>query len=410
MKLLSFAWKNIWRNKLRSGVILAAIIIGLTIAVFIVAFGTGMAAQVVKDTLSRELAHLEVTRQPFLDYGDLEYAFRQNPLEAKVREIPEVVGVSPQVIINATASTPHNIGGVQIVAIDPEKEKTISELYRCIPDSLGNYFEDGITNSILIGRKFAEKYQLKPHNKMVLTFADKNGEEFSGSFRVCGIFCTSSPSFEESKVFVKISDLRQLAALPNDSIHKLAINIKDHNDAVMLSSVQNQIQALLSGDQTVRNWKEINPIMSVYDSFMGTVFTAVVAIILLALGFGIVNVVLMSVMERRRELCMLRAIGMSRRKVMNLIIAESTVLTVIGGFIGMVLGGIIVLITSHTGIDMSKSLSSYSVIGVSTMIYPAITLSYYIKISIMVILTGILAAIYPARTAVKMKPAEGIRE
>jgi len=406
--MISLAWKNIWRNKLRSGVILVAIVIGLTIAVFVVAFANGMASQVIKDTLDRELAHLEVNRQSFLDYGDLEFAFDQN-IEAKVREIPEVTGVSPQIIINATASSPHNIGGVQIIGIDPEKEKTVFELYRYIPDSLGGFFKDNIANSIVIGNKFAEKYQLKLRNKVILTFADKDGEQFSGAFRVCGIFHTSSPSFEETKVFAKMSDLRQLVSLPSDSIHQLAINISNYKDPQMLASVQNRVKALLAGDLVVRNWKEINPLMNVYDSFMGFMFTIIVAIILFALGFGIVNVVLMSVMERRRELCMLRAIGMSRRRVMNLIITESTILTAIGGFIGMILGGLIVLSTSHTGIDMSRSLSSYSTFGVSTMIYPAISFAYYIQISVMVILTGILSAIYPARIAIKMKPLEGLR-
>jgi ABC-type antimicrobial peptide transport system permease subunit len=143
--------------------------------------------------------------------------------------------------------------------------------------------------------------------------------------------------------------------------------------------------------------------MSMYDSFMGTIFTVIVAIVLFALGFGIVNIVLMSVMERRRELCMLRAIGMTNRKVLSLIILESTILTAVGGFIGMTLGGLLVLSTSHTGIDMSQSLSSFSIVGVSTMIYPTISMAMYFRISFMVILTGILSAIYPARIAIKMK-------
>jgi ABC-type lipoprotein release transport system permease subunit len=402
MRLLSLAWKNIWRNKLRSGVILTAIVIGLTIAIFIVAFGAGMAAQVIRDTLNRELAHLEVNRQSFLDFGDLEYAFDQHPLEEKVSAIAGVTAVSPQIIINATASTPHNIGGIQLFGIDPDKEKAISEIHRWIPDSLGNYFEDGIANSIVVGSKFAEKYQIKLRSKVIITFADKEGEPFSGAFRVCGIYNTSSPAFEEGRVFAKMSDLRQMVSLPDDGIHKLAINVSNHQDALLIEAVQNQVNALLSGDQTVRHWKEINPMMSMYDSFMGTIFTVIVAIVLFALGFGIVNIVLMSVMERRRELCMLQAIGMSRAKVIKLIMTESTILTAVGGFIGMMLGGLLVLSTSHSGIDMSASLSSYSIVGVSTMIYPTISLTMYIRISVMVILTGILSAIYPARIAARL--------
>jgi len=409
MNLINLAWKNIWRNKLRSGVVLAAIVIGLTIAVFVVAFANGMASQIVKDTLNRELAHLEVNRQPFLDFGDMEYAFDQNPLETKIRKINGVVGVSPQIIISATASSPHNIGGIQLIGIDPEKEKTVSEIYRYIPDSLGSYFEDEMTNPILVGKKFAEKYKIKLRNKIIITFADKDGEQFSGAFRVCGIYQTSSPSFEETRVFVKMDNLRKLAALPENGIHKLAIKTANHKDELALASIQAQIKAMLSGDEVVRTWKEVNPLMNVYDSFMGFTLTIVVAVILFALGFGIVNVVLMSVMERRRELSMLRAIGMSRRRIMNLIITESTILTAAGGFLGMLIGGLLVLSTSKTGIDMSQSMGSYSVVGMSSMIYPTISLAMYIQISVMVILTGILSAVYPARVANKMNPLEGLR-
>jgi ABC-type lipoprotein release transport system permease subunit len=408
MMLLKLAWKNIWRNKLRSGVILLAITIGLTVAVFVVAFANGMVNQLIDDTLNTELTHLQINRQSFLDFGDLEYAFPEQPLKENIEKIPEVKGVSSRIIINATASTSHNIGGVELTCIDPEQEKMVSELYRYIPDSMGNYFTDSLPNAILVGKKFAEKYQLQLHNKVILSFADKNGEQFAGAFRVCGIFHTNNPAFETTKVFARITDVNQLCPLPADSIHEFAIRLIDNSDPTV-NAVQAQIKKFLTGDEIVRSWKEINPLMSIYSNFMGVMLLIIVAIILFALGFGIVNTVLMSVMERRRELSMLMAIGMNRRKVMSLIITESTILTMLGGFLGIILGCILVVITAHSGIDMSQSLGSYSAVGVAPIIYPSIALTTYLEISVMVMITGILSAIYPARVAIKMKPAEGVR-
>jgi ABC-type antimicrobial peptide transport system permease subunit len=100
---------------------------------------------------------------------------------------------------------------------------------------------------------------------------------------------------------------------------------------------------------------------------------------------------------------------MNRRKVMTMIITESTILTLLGGVAGLLLGLLSIYLSSKTGIDMSASLSSYSAIGVSPIIYPVIGLSQCIQIIIMVMLTGIIAAIYPARVAVKNKPTEVIQ-
>jgi len=104
------------------------------------------------------------------------------------------------------------------------------------------------------------------------------------------------------------------------------------------------------------------------------------------------------------------AIGMNRKKVMQLIMTESTILTMLGGFAGMIIGLIAVLITRKTGVDVSATFGSYQQLGISTLVRPLLTGTQFIIIAIMVILTGILSAIFPARTAIKMNPVEGIRE
>jgi ABC-type lipoprotein release transport system permease subunit len=300
------------------------------------------------------------------------------------------------------------MGNVQLIGIDTEKEKSVSVLYKTIPDSLGSYFVETAPNSIIVGSKFAEKFKVKLGNKVVISFADNEGEPFSAAFRVCGIYQTNNAILDEIKIYTKINDLREICPIPQNSIHELAIRLDNNNDAVC-DSTKEKVTAMLSDGEIVRKWTEINPVIGMYNSFMKTIFSTVIIIILIALGFGIVNTVLMSVMERKRELCMLMAIGMNRRKVMMLIISESTVLTLLGGLLGLFLGALTVFITGRTGLDLSSSLSSYSVIGVSSLVYPTITLQQSIQIIIMVIITGIISAIYPARVAVRMKPAEGVR-
>ena len=402
------AWKNVWRNKVRSAIILFAITLGLIAGVFAVAFMNGMINQKVEDTINIEMTLLQINTQKFIDEGEIDDVFAGSELETQIRRIPEVTGVSPRVVLTAMVASPHKTGGTQVVAIDPEKEKQISQLYRYIPDSLGNYFADNLKNSAVVGRKFAEKYRVNLHSKIVLSFVGMDGEQVSAAFRICGIFRTNNPVFDEMQMFIRETDARALTGISDGDIHELSIQLIDTEDKTV-AKVQNQIASMLQTGEIVRNWKEISPLMDLYTGFMQVEIMIIVAVILFALGFGIVNTVLMSVLERRQELCMLMAIGMNRKKVMQLIIAESAILTMSGGFLGIWIALIIIWITHKTGIDVSATFGSFQQLGITTIIHPVITGTQFIIITIMVVITGILSAIFPARTAVNMNPAEGVR-
>ena len=402
------AWKNIWRNKVRSAIILSAIMLGLTAGIFAVAFMNGMVNQKVEDTINIELTHLQINTQTFIDEGEIEDVFTGSGIERQMLHIPEITGVSPRIVLTAMAASPHKTGGAQVIGIIPEKEKQVSQLYQYIPDSLGNYFTENLKNSVVVGQKFAEKYRVRLQSKIVLSFINLDGEQVSAAFRICGIFHTNNPAFDEMKMFIRAEDARDLTGIADGDVHEMAVQLADNEDKTV-AKVQLQIKAMLHRDEVVRNWKEISPLMELYTGFVQVELMFIIGIILFALGFGIVNTILMSVMERRRELSMLMAIGMNRKKVMQLIMTESSILTMLGGVLGMLAGFVITWITSKTGIDMSATYGSYQSLGISTQIHPLITGTQFAVIAIMVVITGVLSAVFPARTAIKINPAEGVR-
>lgn len=406
--ILKLAWKNIWRNKLRSFVMLTAIALGLMVSMVLVAFSNGLINQKINDVINTEMTHLQINRQPFIDYGDIEYTFNSQELENDISKLENIEGISPRIKMNVMVSSPYKTGGITMMGVDPEKEKTVSLLHKYFTDSTGNYFTDNKKNNIVIGKEMAEKYKIRLKSKIVLSFVDINGEQVAGAFRVCGIFETNNPTFEQSVTFVKTNDIRDLSAVPKGISHELAIRLSDNSNET-LDKVRSEIKLMLSGDEKIRSWKDISSMMAIYTDYMGFYMFIMVGIILFALSFGIINVVLMSVMERRRELSMLMAIGMTPKRVMLLIITEGTLLTLIGGLSGIILGLAIIGITSFTGIDIMGSMSSIESMGFATLIYPEISLREIIPVTIMIIIAGILSAIYPARKAVKVKPAEGIK-
>jgi len=93
---------------------------------------------------------------------------------------------------------------------------------------MGNYFKDNIPYSIIISKKISEKYKIKLKSKLILSMVDTSGEQVSAAFRVCGIYNIGNSIFEESKVFVREKDLRELTNLPKDKVHEIAIKLKDN--------------------------------------------------------------------------------------------------------------------------------------------------------------------------------------
>lgn len=132
-------------------------------------------------------------------------------------------------------------------------------------------------------------------------------------------------------------------------------------------------------------------------------------IFMLALIFGIINTMLMAVLERMKELGMLMAIGMNKIKVFVMIVVETILLALIGGPIGMLLAWLTVAYTSRTGIDLSNFAKGLEGFGMSTFVKPSLLTSSYIIVAVAIMITAVLASIYPARKATKLKPVDALR-
>lgn len=132
-------------------------------------------------------------------------------------------------------------------------------------------------------------------------------------------------------------------------------------------------------------------------------------IIMLALGFVIVNTMLLAIMERTKEIGMLAAIGMNKQRIFLMSMLESVFMSLTGGIIGIIIGVVIIRYTNHTGINLGSLSEGYEKLGYNPMLYPSLDLVFFINLTIMVIATGILASIYPAKRALKLQPAEAMR-
>ena len=404
--LLSIAWKNIWRNKLRSAIVMIAVTLGLIGGIMSVGIMFGSSDQHVKDAVNDYVSEIQIHHPKYSENNEAKYIIENSDnLEKQISEIPEVKSVCSRMKIIGMANSPEAAVGIMINGINPEKEKTVTDIYTKIPDSLGTYFENTKRNPILISSKLAEKLKLHLRSKVVLTFQEKDGTMTGGAFRVAGIFNTANAMLDEMNVFVKKTDLARLTGFPENTAHEIAVRIKDKK---MLEKVKTDISGENS-DLSVMTWKEIQPDLAMVTDFMNQMMAIFMMIILLALGFGIVNTMLMVVLERIKEIGMLMAVGMNRIRVFTMIMLETIFLSIVGGGIGMGISAAVLHYFGRVGMNFSAVAKGLESFGYSAIIYPKVETSFYFMLSFLIILTGILASIYPAIKAVKLNPAEAVR-
>ncbi len=398
------AWKNIWRNKVRSIIILSAISVGLFGGVFASAVIRGSFTQVVEKALKTEVPDILITKKGFTDNNEIQYIITDTEyIINQINHIPEIAAISSNSVVASMISTAKTGMGITVCGVDTEKEKQVFELYKTIPDSLGSYLDESRKNTIILSQTLAKKLNTRLRSKVVLTFQSLDGELIGGAFRVAGIF-NSNTKTDDTHVFVINDDLNELAQINDNSSH--TINIRLTKDA-RPDILKNQISGILGNEYTVQTWKELRPDLAMSDELMEMMSFLILFIILTALGFSIINTMLMVVLERTKELGMLQAVGMNKRRVFTMISLETIILTSIGGIIGILSSSLFIGYCSTTGLNIG--FTTDIIPGVDAIIYPKIISSDYITVGSMVFITGFLSSVFPARRALKMNPAEVVR-
>lgn len=394
-------------------------------------------------------------------------------VNSTVLEMPGVEATTPRTIITGMANTASKSTGVQIIGVNPETEKQVFRLYETTIPGTGDFFETesrhqmayigeglakelniiryiideavldslsvkGVPDEVLnklhpfIGTRFKsedsfqeemknalpakeqhdygkliqeEAWSFRQRSKMTLTFLDKNQIQTGAVFRIAGIYDIKNSMYEMSKVLVKNEDLSRLTGMAQNEYHQIVIRLDDLDLTDQLSASMADTFPSLE----VMSWKEIQPDLAMMTGWVQKFYAIFMAIILAALAFGIVNTMLMVVLERTKELGMLTAIGMNKKRVFRMIMLESVFLSLVGGVVGMIVSKILIAITAKNGINFASYEEGFEALGYPAHIYPVISTSFFLTVTLLIIITGILSSIYPALKALKLDPAEALR-
>lgn len=470
--IFSISWKNVWRNKTRSLVVIIALVLGIFGGVMTTGIMNGWIAQRVHDCLYIEVSHIQIHNPQFMLNEDIQYTIvNYDKVLGTLDTAKGIIAYSPRVKLFAMVQSDWAASGLVIKGIDPEKEKNVSETYLKIIEGeyLGGTYK---IPSIIIGSKAAESLKLlnyqitlqkldsidktlypqtvieklrsigdkrfrkdkdfkatlketlekqeydkyadaltkyfsfyRMNTSIRLTVQSKNGTIQNPVFKVRGIYKTSNLMYDGMNAFVDRKALNQYTGLSDSEVQEIAIISNDNETGI---AVGEKLAKYLP-ENNVLTWRKLSPEIAMYTDFMWFIGYIYVGIFLFALAFGIINTMMMSVLERFKELGMLMAIGMIKTKVFALIMLESVFLSLTGGAIGLLVSGVITSMLSKSGINLSFWAEGLEAIGFSAKIYPVVTFDNYVVVTLLVIITGMVASIWPARRALKLNPADALR-
>lgn len=469
----SIAWKNVWRNRRRSLVVIVAVTIGIISGVLLVGIMKGWVEQRLHDAIYNEVSHIQIHNDEYVKNEESALTVI-NPEEIIlcIDSMQEVKDWVKRTKIIAMASTPWATTGVIIYGIDPDKEKQVSEIYKEMVPGAGAYLDRKNNGEILISDKTTEILKLKQYivtdqvmeelrkekipdstllrlqeikdlrnrspkdfreilknvlskkeldrygnlimdrcldyrirNKVQLTLSDAKGNPIQGIFRVCGIFKTTNTGFDQTAVFVKAEELAELYGSDQVLTHEIAVLLNDRDAS---ETVKEKLTGFSPGN-SVRTWKELAPDAAMMNDYMVIYYFMFVGIIMLALAFGIINTMMMAILERTKELGMLMAIGMNRKRIFNMIMLETVFLTIVGAVTGMASGWVIIKVLARTGIHFTGWGEGFEAIGFAARVFPVVTPDFFVFTTILVIVTAIISSVWPARKALKLNPVETLR-
>jgi ABC-type lipoprotein release transport system permease subunit len=405
MVIIIMAWRNIWRNKVRSLIIMGSVALGLVAGLFVLSLYKGILNDRVDTVIRKEVSHLQMHHPRFQDDHDPQFVIAE---EREVQELlsgmDHVKNYTTRTVAQGMVATGTGSSGIQIIGVNPERENFVSQLDTKV--ITGDGFKTVKRNQVLIGKKLADKMHLKVNSKAILTFTDGESNIISAAFRVAGIYQTDNTPLDERIVYVRRSDLNPLLSLIG-GYHEVAIILKN-NDAV--DSVKADLVRAFPALQ-IETWEELSPETRLMIDTTDQYSYIFIAIIMFALSFGIINSMLMAVLERSREIGMLLALGMNRIKVFTMILTETIFLTLSGTPVGILIAWLVVAFYNRNGLDIAsvggEAMSSF---GFATMIYPAFP--WEKMATEMAIVTGaaMIASLFPALKAIRLRPVEALQK
>jgi putative ABC transport system permease protein len=407
MILFKIALRNIKKQKRRSFFTAVSMIVGFVLLSITIAFNEGGYGNVIKSFTEAKTGHVQLHHKEYLDKPGLYKNFEWNEkLEKTLSSVKSVKNVSPRLFSGALAFIDKKTTATQIKGIVPELEAGLTALDKKI--GKGRYLSSGEKiNEVLITNSLAEILKADVGSELILISQGADGSIANDKFVVGGILLKDLDSLENNTVFMPL-DTAQIYLTLDGKIHETAIITDDYRNS--FESATQISQALFSAgikDVASEPWEVVEQqfFTSMNADKQGTVIVYIV--IILIVGIGVLNTVLMSILERMREYGVMKAMGTTPFFIFNSIALETLLLSVFASIAGFFLSLLANWPLKVYGITYPDPISVGGIF-IETINAEYVAEAFYVPV-IVIILSSVIASLLPAYKASVADPVKSMR-
>ena len=399
--IIQLSVRNLFRYPRRNGLLLLAIAFALAGATLTNSLMRGWQYDMLDRAVENLVGHVKVQAAEYRDDPNMQHSFKL-PTDFK----PQIAGVAvagwaPRIKVPAVVLSERESRGVQLVGVDPKREN-IS--FFADFTLAGDTLVDQNDGRIVLGAELARQLQTSVGRKVVVLTQGADGKNRERGFRIAGLFDADGTSMEKTFAFTGLASARTFLGDGRSSdgdglVTEVSVVLAD--EPQRQQAVQDL--AITFPDKDVADWRTLQPQVAQMFAMADVAIYIIFVLMMGGLAFGLVNTLIAAVMERVRELGMLRAIGMPRRVVLMQVVVESMFIMSVGIVLGLAAGCLSVWALAD-GIDLSAFAEGIDAFGMSALLIPVLSVDDLLLFSGLSLLLGLVASIFPALRAVRITP------
>lgn len=403
MVIYKIAFRNIFRQKRRSILTALTMLGGFVLASVAIGWADGAYNHIINMFTRNRLGHIQIHAKGYLDKPSLyKYIDLVEQLEKRIEQVKGVEAWSPRLYSVGLASMGEKSAAVRIIGIDPERENESTHFNRKVVE--GESFSQRPAGEVLLGKGLARRLNAKTGDEVVIVSQAADGSLANDLYRLKGIIQSGDNAQDSMAFYLHLADAQELLVMEG-RVHEMVIIAEDLNKVRALSRAITK--AIQNPDLVVAPWQEFAK--SFYNAMRADkrgnwimIFT-----IILIVAIGVLNTVLMAVLERQREYGLLKAMGTRPKQILLLVLYEVNMLAILSIVTGSGLAYLANAWLSRHGISLSEPFS-YGGMTFKTM-YAEINIKSFLIPAIAVLGTACMVSFLPALKAARTDPAKTMR-
>jgi len=400
--LLLISWRNLWRNRRRTAITMAAVSLNTMILITTYSLMDGLLGQTVRNATQLVTGEAQLHAPGYLSDRSLYKTLADS--QTILQELQErSIGVAPRTYGYGLVSQETKAAGALFWGVEPAMEKAAFELAEHLAE--GSFLGPSPHKALVLGKKLARSLNAQVGSEIVVLVQAADGSVGNDLFTVVGILKPVGEGVDRNAAIMHQDDFRQLFVMP-DGIHEIAVNTGGRIPLAMLT----EILSGLAPKAEVKSWHQLLPTFSDMIQLSGASMSIFGAIFFIAAGLGVMNTMLMATYERAHEFGLLKALGTSPWRIVRDVTVEAWLLACVSTIFGVLSGLAAAFALQKFGLDTSKIAGEITLVGV--VFDPVWRASLSLKAVVQPVITMwivcIVAALYPAAMSARLDPVKNI--